>query len=338
MKYLSLVLALLPVAFQAAHANDPRPLDLQRDDVRAFIEQAHTEHGLDREVVRAALAKVRLQPGIVSALDRPAERVRPWHEYRQIWMTEERIQAGLNFWREHRELIDQIARDTGVPGEILVGIIGVETYYGRIIGRHKVLDALATQAFDYPRRQAFGTRQLAEFLLLVSEQRLEMDGLTGSYAGAMGLPQFIPSSYRAYAVDGDGDGRVDLWNSIEDVLASVANYFLAHRWRAGEPVVAPAVVGSTDPAPLASQEHRAPNTTTGALWDAGIGFAAPAPASPEAAAGLFALEHEDGTRYYAGFHNFYVITKYNHSLMYALAVHQLGQAIKSRMRDGEDAG
>lgn len=338
MKHLALVFALLPAAFQAAHANAPRPLDLEREDVRAFIEQAHKEHGLDRDAVRLVLARARLQPGIVSALDRPAERVRPWFEYRQIWMTEERIQAGLDFWRTHQALIDRIARDTGVPGEILVGIIGVETFYGRIIGRHQVLDALATQAFDYPRRQAFGTRQLTEFLLLVREQRLEIDSLTGSYAGAMGLPQFIPSSYRAYAVDGDGDGRVDLWNSIEDVLASVANYFLAHRWRAGEPVVAPAVIGGQDPAPLASQDHRAPSTTTGALWEAGIGLAGPAPASPGAAAGLFALEHEDGPRYYAGFHNFYVITKYNHSLMYALAVHQLGQAIKDRLQSASDAG
>jgi membrane-bound lytic murein transglycosylase B len=338
MKYLALALALLPAVFQAAHATAPRPLDVQREDVRAFVEQAYREHGLEPEAVRAVLATARLQPGIVSALDRPAERVRPWHEYRQIWMTEERIRAGIDFWREHRELIERIARDTGVPGEILVGIIGVETYYGRIIGRHQVLDALATQAFDYPRRQAFGTRQLAEFLLLVREQRLEIDGLTGSYAGAMGLPQFIPSSYRAYAVDGDGDGRVDLWNSIDDVLASVANYFLAHRWRPGEPVVAPAVPGAGDPASLASQDHRAPNTTTGALWEAGIGLAGPAPSSPAAAAGLFALEHEDGPRYYAGFHNFYVITKYNHSLMYALAVHQLGQAIKARMPDAQDAG
>jgi membrane-bound lytic murein transglycosylase B len=338
MKRLALALAFLSVLCHAADAAAPRSLDLQRDDVRAFVEQVHREHGLSQESVLAVLARARLQPGIVSALDRPAERVKPWHEYRKIWMTEERIAAGVNFWLEHRERIDRIAAETGVPGEILVGIIGVETYYGRIIGRHQVLDALATQAFDYPRRQAFGTRQLAEFLLLTQEQGLQAETLTGSYAGAMGLPQFIPSSYRAYAVDGDGDGRIDLWGSIDDVLASVANYFLAHRWRPGEPVVAPAVTGNADAAALASQDHRAPNTTTGALWAAGIGMAGPAPASRDAAAGLFALEHEDGTRYWTGFHNFYVITKYNHSLMYALAVHQLGDAIKDRMPAARDAG
>ena len=338
MKRLALFVMLLPALVPAARATAPSALDLNREDVRAFVELVNREHGLEPAAVRAVLAQARLQPGIVAALDRPAERVKPWYEYRRIWMTEERIAAGVEFWRTHRGRIEQVAAETGVPAEILVGIIGVETYYGRIIGRHQVLDALATQAFDYPRRQAFGTRQLAEFLLLVREQGLDPQGLTGSYAGAMGLPQFIPSSYRAYAVDGDGDGRIDLWNSIDDVLASVANYFIAHRWRPGELVVAPAVPGRADPAPLTSQDHRAPNTTTGALWAAGIGLAGPAPASRSATAGLFALEKEDGPAFWTGFHNFYVITKYNHSLMYALAVHELGHAIMDRVAASTNAG
>ena len=338
MKRLFLLAAGALLCLDQPLAASPAALDLTRTDVLEFVEQAHREHGLDREAVLGVLGLARLQPGIVSALDRPAERVKPWHEYRKIFITEERIAAGASFWEEHRERIDQVAAETGVPGEILVGIIGVETYYGRITGRYEVLDALATQAFDYPRRQAFGTRQLIEFLLLVREQGLEIEGLNGSYAGAMGLPQFIPSSYRAYAVDGDGDGRVDLWNSIDDVLASVANYFVAHRWQPGELVVAPAVAGKTDPSNLADQGHRAPKTTTGALWSAGVGFAGPAPRSPSAPAGLFVLEHEHGPRFWAGFHNFYVITKYNHSIMYALAVHQLGEAIRARVEAGVNAG
>lgn len=312
-------------------------LDPARDDVRAFVERVHKEHGLDRETVGSILALARIQPPIIEAISRPAERVRPWHEYRRIFMTEERIDAGVAFWREHRERIGRVAEETGVPPEILVGIIGVETFYGRIIGRYRVLDALATLAFEYPPRSAFFSRELEQFLLLTREQGLEIEAPVGSYAGAMGIPQFIPSSYRAYAVDGDGDGRVDLWNSMDDILASVANYFRAHGWRAGEPVVAPAVPGRSDPASLADQGLNA-SSTAGALWAAGIGLAGPAPQNPGAAAGLFVLEHEDGPRYWAGFHNFYVITRYNRSLMYALAVHQLGTAIRTRFEEAPDAG
>jgi membrane-bound lytic murein transglycosylase B len=312
-------------------------LDPARDDVRAFIERVHKEHGLDPETVGSILALARIQPPIIEAISRPAERVRPWHEYRKIFMTQERIDAGVAFWHEHRERIGRVAEETGVPPEILVGIIGVETFYGRIVGRYRVLDALATLAFEYPPRSAFFARELEQFLLLTREQGLEIEAPVGSYAGAMGIPQFIPSSYRAYAVDGDGDGRVDLWNSMDDILASVANYFRAHGWRAGEPVVAPAVPGSSDPAPLADQGLNA-GSTAGELWAAGIGLAGPAPQDPRAAAGLFVLEHEEGPRYWAGFHNFYVITRYNRSLMYALAVHQLGAAIRAQFEAAPDAG
>ena len=280
--------------------------------------------------MRSILGLARVQPQIIEAISRPAERVRPWHEYRKIFLTEERINAGAEFWRTHRERIEKVAADTGVPPEIFVGIIGVETFYGRITGRYRVLDALATLAFEYPPRSAFFSRELEQFLALVREQGFEIEAPLGSYAGAMGLPQFIPSSYRAYAVDGDGDGRIDLWNSIDDILASVANYFKAHGWRPGEVVVAPAVAGAQDPSGLAQQGLSA-NLTVGALWDAGIGLAGPAPRDRDAPAGLFVLEHEEGPRYWAGFHNLYVITRYNRSLMYALAVHQLGEAISARV-------
>lgn len=326
------LLAATPAALSLAQANT---LDPERDDVRAFIERVHEAHGLERESLRGVLALARIQPAIIEAISRPAERVKPWHEYRRIFITEERIAAGAEFWLEHRERIERVASESGVPAEMLVGIIGVETYYGRITGRYRVLDALATLAFEYPPRSEFFARELEQFLLLVREQGLEIEGPVGSYAGAMGLPQFIPSSYRAYAVDGNEDGRVDLWNSKEDIFASVANYFRAHDWRPGEPVVAPAVAGATDPAAL-SHRGLSANTTVGALWDARIGLAGPAPADPAAAAGLFSLEHEDGTRYWAGFHNFYVITRYNRSLMYALAVHQLGKAVRARVEANAD--
>lgn len=312
-------------------------LDPERDDVRAFIAQAHQEHGLDPDTLRAVLALARIQPPIIEAISRPAERIRPWHEYRRIFLTEERIAAGVEFWQENHARMERVSADTGVPPEVLVGIIGVETFYGRITGRYRVLDALATLAFEYPPRGAFFSRELAQFLLLVREEGLEVETPTGSYAGAMGLPQFIPSSYRAYAVDGDGDGRVDLWSSTDDILASVANYFQAHGWRPGEPVVAPAITDGHDPAAL-SHQGLSTNTTVGRLWSAGIGLAGPVPCEPDAAAGLFMLEHENGPRFWAGFHNFYVITRYNRSLMYALAVHQLGTAVRVRLEEAADAG
>lgn len=329
------VLAAAQLATAAAPA--ALELDLERADVRDFIARVEHEQQLDAETVRSILGLARIQPRIIEAISRPAERVRPWHEYRKIFMTEDRISAGVEFWLAHRERIEQVASSTGVPPEILVGIIGVETFYGRITGSYRVIDALATLAFEYPPRSAFFARELEQFLVLAREQGLEIETPLGSYAGAMGLPQFIPSSYRAYAVDGDGDGRIDLWESPDDIFASVANYFNAHGWRAGEPVVAPAVTGGRDASALAQQGLQA-DITVGALWDAGIGLAGPAPRDRNAAAGLFVLEHEEGPRYWVGFHNLYVITRYNRSLMYALAVHQLGEAISARMAEPADAG
>jgi membrane-bound lytic murein transglycosylase B len=229
--------AVAALACFGAFAVSAQPLDPAREDVKAFVQRVQEAHGLDPDTVRSVLNLARIQSPIIDLISRPAERVRPWHEYRKIFITEERIAAGVKFWQEHRALIERVSTETGVPPEILVGIIGVETYYGRIVGKYRVLDALATLAFEYPPRSAFFSRELEQFLLLAREQGFEIEAPVGSYAGAMGMPQFIPSSYRAYAVDGSGDGRIDLWGNVEDILASVANYFLAHRWRPGEPVV-----------------------------------------------------------------------------------------------------
>ncbi|MEJ2514094.1 MAG: lytic murein transglycosylase B [Gammaproteobacteria bacterium] len=317
-----------------ASAADPRPLDLQREDVRAFISRLGEQHGMDTASVEQALAAARVQPGILEAISRPAEKVKPWYEYREIFLTEERIAAGVEFWREHADLLQRIYRESGVSPSVIAGIIGVETYYGRITGRHRVLDALATLAFEYPPRSSFFTRELEQFFLMTREQSLDPESLTGSYAGAMGLPQFIPSSYRAYAADGDGDGHIDLWTSVPDVLASVANYLSVHGWRADEPVVARAILDGGAPEDLADQGLK-PTTTVGALWDAGIGLAGPVPAGRDSAAGLFELEGRDGPLHWAGFNNFYVITRYNRSLMYALAVTQLGDAVAARAVPGD---
>ena len=322
---------------QSVLAREELPLDVAREDVAGFVSRVHERHGMDRDTVASILGLARIQPRIIEAISRPAEKVKPWHEYRAIFMTPDRIGAGVEFARTHREELEEIAARTGVPLEILVGIVGVETFYGRITGRYRVLDALATLAFEYPPRSGFFSGELEQFLLMLREQGLEAEGPTGSYAGAMGLPQFIPSSYRAYAVDGDGDGRVDLWESTSDVLSSVANYFSAHGWQAGAPVVARARPGDADAGALTDPGLK-PSTTVGALRQAGVELTGAVPESPEAPAGLFVLEGPDGPQYWAGFHNFYVITRYNRSLMYALAVHELGQAVRERLGADTSAG
>jgi len=315
----------------AAQAAEPGPaLDLGREDVRSFIADVSSRHNLDPDAIRGALGSARVQPRIIEAISRPAEKVKPWHEYRRIFLTEERITAGETFWSEHREILEQVASATGVPASVIAGIIGVETFYGRIMGRFRVIDALVTLAFEYPPRSRFFTGELEQFFLLVGEQGFDPTGPMGSYAGAMGLGQFIPSSYRAYAKDGDGDGRVDLWGSVPDAVASVANYLAVHGWRPDQPVVAPAVVPDGAAGGLLDQGLK-PTTTVGALWSAGIGLAGPAPHRRRSAAGLFVLEGKDGPLHWAGFDNFYVITRYNRSLMYALAVTQLGESVRDRV-------
>ena len=220
----------------------------------------------------------------------------------------------------------RIAASSGVPEEILVGIIGVETYYGRITGGYRVLDALATLAFHYPPRSAFFRKELKQYLLLVREEGIAADEATGSYAGAMGRPQFMPSSFRAYAIDSTGDGKRDIWNNWADVAGSIANYFNAHGWRSGQPVIAQAALSSqwNKPAPSPKNTLEAKDTVN-SLSKKGVLFATDLP--PQSSSQLLSYEGENGLEFWVGFHNFFVITRYNRSVKYALAVHQLGQEI-----------
>ena len=305
-------------------------LDTGRADVQEFIGEMVTEHNFDRDSLTATLAGAETQQSILDAISRPAERVRQWHEYRQIFITPERIKAGVEFWNEHQETLHRISEDTGVPPEILVGIIGVETYFGRITGRYKVLDALVTLGFDYPPRSKFFRRELGEFLLLAREEELSVDETLGSYAGAMGSPQFIPSSYRAYAKDGDGNERRDLFQSWPDIIASVANYFVAHKWRKDGPVISRAYLSQNFSVMPPKRNRLKLDSTLGELDEAGLRVVSKLPASTPAT--FIALQGVDKNEYWAGFHNFYVITRYNRSVMYALAVWQLGQAISAEHR------
>jgi len=308
-------------------------IDVERADVQKFIDAMVEKHDYDRDQLSGVLKKAESQEAILTAISRPAEKTLTWHEYRAIFLTDERIDAGVKFWREHKEDLHRISEDTGVSCEILVGIIGVETYFGRITGKYRVLDALSTLAFDYPPRSKFFTSELEQFLLLVREEGMEATDATGSYAGAMGAPQFMPSSFRAYAVDSNDDGKRDIWSDWQDVIGSVANYFVEHGWERETSVVAQASLGSEWQGEL-PQNTLSPTETVDSLKVQGVMFTASLPGDHKSQ--LLTLDGEDGDEYWVGFHNFFVITRYNRSVMYALAVHQLGQEIALEV-EGSDS-
>jgi len=320
--------ALLLAPALAATAPAARALDLAREDVRAFAAEMQARHGFDAAWLEAVLTDAAIQPRIIELISKPAEAVKPWHAYRDHFMTAERIDAGAVFWNEHRGVIERVARDTGVAPHVIVGIIGCETFFGRITGKFRVVDALATLAFDYPPRASYFRAELEQFLLLVREERFDTNAVLGSYAGAMGNGQFMPRSYRTWAVDGDGDGKRDLWGSWPDVIASVANYLADHGWRAGEPVVVPASLWFPDHGALVAGKLT-PDSTVKSLRDRGLAFET---AQGDKSPALFIrVDGDGGPELRAGFHNFGVITRYNRSVLYALAVNDLGRRIESRM-------
>lgn len=303
--------------------------------VQAFVAAMVEKHGFDRDELTRLLAGAQYQQAIVDAMERPAERVKPWYAYRAIFVTEKRISDGVEFWRQNRETLMRVRQDYGVDPAIVVAIIGVETSYGRITGNFRVLDALSTLAFDYPKRSEFFTRELEQFLLLTREQRRDPQEIRGSYAGAMGYGQFMPSSYRAYAIDYNGDGLADIWNNPVDAIGSVANYFARHGWSADGLIAVPAVARiGYDPGPvnvlvkpvLKPDELAAMGFTTATTPIAGT------PVS-QAAAFPLELEGTEGAEFWLAYDNFYVITRYNRSHRYAMAVYQLSREVAARMAD-----
>lgn len=316
----------------AAVASPALAFDIDRPEVQRFIASMVDEYDYDREILAEAIREARSQQSILDAISRPAEKTLTWNEYRAIFLTDERVQAGAKFWREHRSDIERISAETGVSDDILVGIIGVETYFGRITGNYRVLDALATLAFDYPPRAKFFRRELQQFLLLVREEGIDASQPTGSYAGAMGRPQFMPSSYRAYAVDSSNDGRRDIWSNWQDVIGSVANYFVEHGWQRGNEVVTRATL-SDEWSGMPPANTLQPKENVRSLSQQGVMF--PTEMPNDHVSQLLTLEGEEGDEYWVGFHNFFVITRYNRSVMYALAVYQLGQEIALETLDGE---
>jgi len=302
--------------------------DLDRAEIRDFVEATAAAQKMEPLDVYRLLAKAEPQPKIIELISKPAEKVAPWWQYRDRFLTEQRINEGAQFMQEHRVRLDKARKDTGVAPEYVVAIIGVETFYGRITGKYRVLDALATLAFDYPPRAEFFKGELAQFIALSREEKVDPLTAMGSYAGAMGASQFMPSSYRRYAVDGSNDNQRDLFADWDDIIASVANYFKANGWVADGPVLADAVLQPDAPV-VADPGNLSLNETVGGLKAKGVDFD-PASQDSEAKVLLVPAETQVGPAYRVGFKNFEVITRYNRSIRYAMAVHDLAQTIAVR--------
>ena len=321
-KLLTLLLS-LPLLLTVCVA-DAAPPKRSAEAEAAFVDKVNREYGVPKDVLRKGLADARYQQSIIDAITRPAEAM-PWSKYRPIFMNDKRIQGGRDFLRENRELLLSVERDTGVPASIIVAIIGVETNYGAITGKYRVLDALYTLGFHYPKRADFFRSELGHLFALANEEHVDPNSVMGSYAGAMGWGQFMPSSYRAYAKDGDGDGHRDLWTSKDDVFRSIANYFVAHHWRAGEPVAEPAVRGPGAAAINSGNKNLKPELDLAKLGEQG--YRPKEAMGKDWPANLITLDGDAGPEYWITFHNFYVISRYNRSPLYSLGVYQLARAI-----------
>lgn len=303
--------------------------DLDRPEIKDFVDKTAAAQKIPPLEVYRLLAQAEPQPKIIEAMTKPAEKVSPWYEYRARFLTEQRVAEGTQFMIEHRARLEKAHKDTGVNPEYIVAIIGVETFYGRITGKYRVLDALSTLAFDYPARGAFFRDELAQFILLTREEAVDPLTALGSYAGAMGAPQFMPSSYRRYAVDGSGDKQRNLFADWDDVIASVANYFKSFGWVADGPVLSDAVLQPDAPV-TADPGNLALNETVDGLRKKGVDFDT-AKQSAATAVLLVPAEQQTGPSYRVGFKNFEVITRYNRSVRYAMAVHDLASTIAGRV-------
>jgi len=299
----------------------------QNDDVKAFINDMVTKHKFGRAELQSVFSEAQKKDSILEAISRPAEKRLEWSGYRKIFLTSDRIKRGKTFIREHKETLKRAELKYGVPAHIIAAIIGVETRYGRQKGNYRVIDSLSTLAFDYPPRSKFFKSELEHVLLLSKEQGFKPLDLTGSYAGAMGYGQFIPSSYRNFAVDFDGDNIADILNNPIDAIGSVANYFAKHKWRSGEAVSFRLKSGEQGKRFKEVVHSKLKPKHT--LADLGkVGVSIPEKFDMTKKAKLQVLQGASGEEYWVTLHNFYVITRYNHSHLYAMAVHQLAEELR----------
>jgi len=300
-----------------------------------LITELVEEHGFDEQYVASIFNQISYLPQLIENISKPAEKTKTWEEYRGIFITPKRIAAGILFSNQHKELLARVENETGVPKNILLGILGVETSFGRIQGNYRVIDSLYTLVAGYPPRSDFFKKQLIHLFYLSREQNLPIESIKGSYAGAMGAPQFIPSSYRDFAIDGNSDGKIDLFNSWDDVLMSIGNYLEKNGWRSNENILSEASLAHdvTDAKngtlnDLSDYFSKAikPNHSIEELKNAGFIFSTSLPNNSRAQP--IYLEGSSKEKSFIGFHNFYVITTYNRNVMYALAVYQLGESIQ----------
>jgi membrane-bound lytic murein transglycosylase B len=294
--------------------------------VDTFINKMVTTHQFDEDKLTELFDTVEIKEDILKRISSPAEGM-PWYKYRKIFMTDARINGGVKFWQENAQALATVEQQTGVPAEIIVAVIGVETFYGQKTGNHRVIDALATLGFAYPPRSQFFLGELESYLLLCRDEQLNPLVPVGSYAGAMGVPQFMPSSFRAYAVDFNHDGHRDIWHNNGDVIASIANYFVKHHWQPGQAIAIP-VTATGDIYKKALSKDLKPDLSFAGLESLNLKISRPIPLSAKVK--LLAFEQQQSEELWAGLDNFYVITRYNHSPLYAMAVYQLSQSILNK--------
>lgn len=289
----------------------------------AFMRNMIDKHGYDQQQLHALFDNYQPNQDIIDKMNKPAEAL-PWHRYRKIFLTETRIQDGVKFWREHEAILAAVEQHYRVPAEIIVAIIGVETQYGRFTGKYSVLDALSTLAFDYPKRSEFFQSELEHYLLLCQAEHKNPTELTGSYAGAMGIPQFMPSSFSHYAEDYEQDGQRDIWRNPADAIASVANYFVQYGWQPGQGIAYPVFAPDNRYKELLTDNLK-PDLRLSGLESLDLKISVPL--APDTKVKLIALSLEQGDELWLGLDNFYCLTRYNHSTLYAMAVYQLSQRL-----------
>ena len=310
-----IVAAFLPVAVAAENYSD-------HPKASAFIDRMVTAHGFERAEVESILNNAQRKQSIIDAISRPAEKTKTWAQYRKIFLGTSRTEQGRIFLKDYAEPLAKAEQEFGVPKEIITAIIGVETRYGRHKGSYRVIDALTTLGFDYPPRSKFFSKELENYLLLVKEQQFDALQVKGSYAGAMGYGQFISSSYRHYAIDYDGDNIVDIVNNPVDAIGSVANYFKMHGWKPGQPVTVSAIIADDVERSVANKKLK-PRLTVAELKNKG--YLPSSPIEVDQVATAMLLQGDGGEEAWLGLHNFYVISRYNHSKLYAMAVYQLSE-------------
>lgn len=316
----------LVVFFTALLAASHVSADNELPDVDVFINEMVVEHQFDKHQLEQVFNDVEVKQNILKAISRPAEKSKPWYEYRNIFIKDSQINGGAKFWKKHADDLARAEQTYGVPAEIIVAILGVETRYGGNVGSFRVIDALSTLAFRYPPRSKFFRSELKHFFILTREEEMSQLTPVGSYAGAMGLGQFMPSSYRAYAVDFDGDNHRDIWTNPTDAIGSIANYLKRHGWVPNQSIVhkaqvseAPTILIEKGLKPSLSREQLSANNVV----------SSDLPASDDLLS-VFSLTQKSGEEYWVARQNFYSITRYNHSRMYAMAVTQLADAIRQK--------